>query len=139
MKIANLLYVLLLLFMASGLQAQEMKENRNEIAEISEAVKLDDTQVLKLNEIYQKRAEDLKLIEELRNKDEQSFYRKRLAIYKGSQASVDLLINPEQREQYNSYKKYLRNKRAVKVQELKKNNAPLQDIIDAQFGVQTIN
>lgn len=137
MKLANLLFVLLLIFMASSVQAQKMKDFKKEMKEITQAINLDDEQVAQLNQIYQKRVDDLNSIASLESTDEKLFYQKRIAIYKGSEASVNMLLKDEtQRKNYDLYKAVIRKERAETVKKLKKKNASKQDIIDAQYGVQ---
>ena len=135
MKLANLLFVLLLIFISVPSFSQELSDFKKEMKELTQATNLDGEQLLKLNEIYAKRVSDLKSIETLRSTDEQAFINKRRSIYMGSENSIHLLMNPDQIESYTLYKRALRIERADKIKKLKKKNASKDDIIDASYGI----
>jgi len=135
MKLANLLTVLLLIFIASATSAQSLKDFKSEIKQISNATEMNDNQIAQLREIYQKRVDNLASIAVLESTDEIMYRNKRRAIYESADVSIKLMLNREQLSSYKLYRQGIRKIRARKIEKLKKKNASQQDLLDAQYGV----
>ena len=135
MKLANLLTVLLLIFITSSASAQSLKDFKGEIKQISNATEMDDAQREQLNGIFQQRVENLVSIADLESKDEIAYRSKRRAIYQAAEVSIKRILDREQLDNYLVYKQGLRKVRARKIEKLKKKNASQQDLLDAEYGV----
>lgn len=136
MKFVNLLALMVLIFSFQTSHAQEVSDFKKERKNLIEVTSMDSEQISKLDAIYEKRVADLKLIENMKNTDEQAYYSKRRAIYQGSEVSIRLLMKQEQLDSFRAYAQNVRIERADRMKKLRKKNASRAEIIDAQYGIQ---
>ena len=134
-KIANLLFLMILVFMSNTVSAQTMNDFKKDINKIKDITSLSPNQSDQLNQVYEKIVFDLEGIENLKSADEDMFRKKRRSIYKGAQFSISNIFNDDQKDLYLNYQRGLRIKRAKKANKLRKKNAPKDDILDAEVGV----
>lgn len=135
MKLANLLTILLLIFTTTFVSAQSMKTFKKEMKNITSALSLDEAQYTQLTKIYEKRVADLKMIKPLEATNEAQFREKRRAIYQGAEVSIKRILNREQLELFVVYNRGLREIRGREMNKLKKKNASIEDLKDAQYGI----
>lgn len=134
-KLANLLFLMILVFMSNTISAQTMKDFKKDIKTIKDVTSLAPNQSEQLNKVYEKLVFDLESIESLQSTDEAVFRKKRRSVYKGAQFSIANIFNEDQRALYINYQRGLRIERAKKVNKLRKKDAPKEDILDAEVGV----
>ncbi len=137
MKLSNLYIVLFFMLICSFGNSQSMKDFKKDIKVFKKVVSLDERQVNEVSEIYQKIIDDVAKLEQLNLSDE-DFRKKRRAIYKGAQFSLDEVVNEEQKAAYIRYKREIRVQRAENLSKLKKQKASNQDLMDAEVGVKNI-
>lgn len=134
MKLSNLLTLIFLLLMGTVVNAQSIKDFKKDIKGLTKATKMTEAQEEKVNAVYAKIVEDLKNIESLRS-DEETYRKKRRAIYSLSQFTLDQIVTADQQDAYTVYKRKIRVQRSEKIQKLQKQKASKQDLLDAELGV----
>lgn len=136
MKLSNLLILALLVLSGSLANAQSIKDFKKDIRDVKKATNLTEKQVGEITAVYQKIVDDIASLEQM-NLSEEEFRTKRRAIYTGAEFSLEQVINADQKAAYEKHKRVKREMRAQNIKKLRKQNASVQDLMDAEAGVKS--
>jgi hypothetical protein len=127
------LLIITALFLTLSVYAQqELTTTDPEVQRVVEKFKakynLDDAQEAKMVKIQQRRVRNLGEIAPLAQSDPATFLQKRHAINKGTEVSVKMMLNKDQREAFDKDRTALRLKKAEKMAELKAKGLSSQEM-----------
>lgn len=118
------LFLLVFVFASLNvLNAQNAGSYREEAKKTTDILKvkynLDVNQEMKMQNIQERRVENARSFEYLKNSDEKLYYQKKKSNIEGTNASIKRMLNPEQMKIYQQEQMELRKKRADKTNQLK--------------------
>ena len=98
------------------------------VKKFTQTYDLNDAQVLKMITIQERRLRNLTEINNLRETDEKTYHQKRSAINKGTEISIGMILNTEQRTAFNATRVTIRQQKAIKSAELKEKGLTNEEI-----------
>ncbi len=114
-------------------------EIKSEIEMYTKVLKISETQKERLEEIVNRKYQDLETIKTSRSIDESIYRAKRRSIYQGELQSIRLIIKEEQLDLWAKFLKEERLKNAKLIKDLNTKNANKEDLMDAQYGIIDLN
>ncbi len=111
---------------------------RAEVDQITNLYKLNDVQKSKLQTVLERKYSNREEIELIKETDITKYRHKLRTLHEGTEGSIALILdhtNSEQMSIYQAEKKKNRLERIAMVNELKKQNADIEDIMDARVGI----